>query len=173
MNRVSRLLVALLLLAPLTLSATIRLLNDSPYPLIAKIYNRQGRLVGVIKVPPKNLEIWYDDQSPYSPQPNFPYTPYSVSWICNLPENEEGPGDKEAAQQEGEKYEFEYASWSGIPPGGTVTASLSPEGVHYCRVKKKKPEPKEPNWTENRAKLPTNPNQGAGNEITNNQYDND
>ncbi|MCH9612174.1 MAG: hypothetical protein S4CHLAM102_06580 [Chlamydiia bacterium] len=171
MHRLSKHLTSLVFTALWCPAAwgTIQLHNDTHYPLEVQIFNRMGEPVGQLLIEPGIFANWYNNQSPYEPQPNFPYTPYTVRWMC-VPQKEEhhqssvekhGPPSStpQTHKEEKPQYEMEFSVWYNVPTGAAITAQGAPDGAHTCKIRKKKKKEEEPNWTENKALLPTNPSQ--------------
>src|SRR3990167_1072358 len=136
---------ALLLFFRISLfSASISLVNDSKYPLIAAIYDIRGVFSFEKALEPAGTYIWTIGENPFNPAPNATYTPFTVVWICNT--EDRAYDYNTAPQEEGEKKPPDYASsfgvWTGIGPGATVNAMGSPTGSKTCVVKKKKPSDK-------------------------------
>jgi hypothetical protein len=126
-------------------AATITLCNDSPYPLIAKIFDGQGTLVGNISLDPGVTRGWDYQQNSFSPQHNTPYTPYTVRWYCNTGDTpyDYNKKNKKDDNNDTPEYTNGFGSWTNVPPGSYVNAQGCPNGNHTCVVKKKKPDEKD------------------------------
>lgn len=129
-------------------AATVMLYNDSSYPLIAKIYDAQGTLVGALALAPGDTKGWDYAQNSFSAQHNTPYTPYTVRWYCNTGDTpydySKKENGKEKDDQDDPEYQSGFASWPNVPPGALVTAQGSPNGSHTCVTRKKKPDEQKP-----------------------------
>lgn len=74
--------VFLCLCAPI-LGSSVRLYNDSPYPLRAVVQGSDGTALGEVLVQPNNLMVWSDagSQMGYH-EPTRSETPFTVLWYC-------------------------------------------------------------------------------------------
>ena len=118
-----------LILFPYCLGAqSLQLINDSVYPLIAEIYDANGKIQGTVPVSPGYVHLWYGiQQDPFQPQPNRPTTPYQVRWVCKPCKAESLKGRSDI-----------FGSWPQVPVPSTITAMGSPSGPRTCRCKYKK-----------------------------------
>jgi hypothetical protein len=110
-------------------AGSIRLINDSPYPLRAVIRGYDGTYLGEMIVNPEHALTWNDaggqigyfgKGNVYQEQSTRSQTPYTVLWYCT-----EGA---------------DYAVCDGIPTGATVSAQ-SCTGTRQCKPQKKKQGP--------------------------------
>lgn len=112
---------------------TIRIFNDSPYVLHAKISDANGTVKGIVQLAKRATVNWHDQDY----NATWSLSPYSVTFVC--------PTGKV------------YGVYGNISPGALVSATQS-VGPQYCEKEKKKnkqqqtpelsPEHlhKDPNW---------------------------
>jgi hypothetical protein len=102
-------------------ASSLRLVNDTPYALIAVVESADGTLLGQQVLQPGVQVSWSKDLSTLElTTPNVPQgsiTPYRVIWKCT----------------HGGSFSF----CSNVSPGSVVRASSCP-GAQYCAPKKKK-----------------------------------
>jgi hypothetical protein len=112
--------VAILLVMSSVYADSVRLLNDSPYPLTAIVQAANGDELGQVLFQPGEQADWTNE---HPTQLNIPYnsstslSPYIVIWKC--------------------VYEGVYSICMGVSPGSQVTANNC-AGMHYCQPKPKK-----------------------------------
>lgn len=106
-------------------AGSVRLINDSPYPLRAAIRGSDGTFLGEMVLEPQHASTWsdsnmgfYGEGNVYQEQPNRAESPYTVLWFCN------DGGD--------------FSVCDGVSEGATVTA-LSCPGIRECKPKKQTP----------------------------------
>lgn len=93
-------------------AGSVRLANDSPFPLIAKVSSAAGKVLGTKEVPPHQTVTWEGSWSGSS----VSESPYSVRWIC----------------KEGGK---DFSSCTFVGEGALVSAQTCP-GANICPEKK-------------------------------------
>ena len=74
----------LLLLTSIAFGASLRLENDSIYPLKAVIQGADGTVLGEVTIPSQEVKMW-DDTFPvprHASNPNKSLTPLTVHWYC-------------------------------------------------------------------------------------------
>lgn len=103
-----------LFLSSLHFGSTIRLINDSPFPLSATILSATGSVLGRYNLKPQEQAGWenFDINSKGVSQ-----TPYTIIFYCSTGEV--------------------YGTATGIATGGMVQASSS-SGPRFCRPKNDK-----------------------------------
>lgn len=133
-------------LAPLC-AVSITLINDSIFPLTAKVLNATGALEGSVNLSPGQSYIWYDNNGSFKELANATTTPYTVQWVCNAarPYDYSLP-PKKKGQHVPPKYQNEYGTWNNVPCTATVTAQGCTAGQKTCVIKKvqKKPNVNQP-----------------------------
>ena len=108
---------AFLLFGITTLFAgSVRIMNDSPFPLNAEIIASDGSHKGKLSIAPQQQMTWQDSSSGATV---WSQTPYTVIFTC--------------------KNGKQFGVLSGVQQGATVTA-LSSSGDRYCEPPKKKEE---------------------------------
>ncbi len=96
-------------------ASSVRLYNDSPYPLIAVVQGADGKKLGEVFIQPNQLMIWSDNSGMTGYQePSKSETPFSVLWYCS-----EGTP---------------YSVTPQVGNAGMVTAQTS-QGNRQCKVK--------------------------------------
>lgn len=114
---------AALFLTQMLSAGSVRLMNDSLYPLRAVIKGHDGTTLGEVSIQPQHAMGWNDAYghvgyfgkgNAYDEQINRSQTPYTIIWYCS-----EG-GDP-------------YSVCDNIPTGGTVTAE-SGVGNRICKA---------------------------------------
>lgn len=117
-----RFIFAIFLFGVTTLFAgSVRIMNDSPFPLQAEIIASDGSHKGKLSIAPQQQTTWQDSSSGAAV---WSQTPYTVIFTC--------------------KNGKQFGVLSGVQQGATVTA-LSSSGDRYCeppkrmRVKNKVP----------------------------------
>jgi len=95
-------------------AGSVRIVNDSPFPLHAEVISSDGTRKGKILVGPQEQVIWQDS---FSGASVWSQTPYTIIFTC-----------KDGNQ---------FGVLSGFQQGATVTA-LSSSGQRYCQPLKKK-----------------------------------
>ncbi len=109
-----RIKLLLLLLIPLTAFAeSVHIINDSPFPLIAKILAADGTEHGTAHLNQGHQVTWHDN---YRGASQFSTTPYTIIFTC--------------------KSGKEYGISTNVGPGQTVTAESS-SGPRICEIEKK------------------------------------
>lgn len=109
-----RYLFAFLLFGNATIFAgSVRIMNDSPFPLNAEIIASDGSRKGKLSIAPQQQMTWQDSSSGAAV---WSQTPYTVIFTC--------------------KNGKQFGVLSGVQQGGTVTA-LSSSGDRYCEPPKK------------------------------------
>lgn len=111
----SRLVVFFLLLTIPLLGGTVRIMNDSPFPLHAEVISADGQSKGKLSLNPQQQLTWTDSSS--SGTNVWSQTPYTVIFTC--------------------KNGKQFGVSSGIQQGGLVLA-LSSSGDRFCEPDKKK-----------------------------------
>jgi hypothetical protein len=96
------------------LGGTVRIMNDSPFPLNAEVISADGQSKGKLFLNPQQQLTWQDP--PSSGNNVWSQTPYTVIFTC-----------KDGKQ---------FGVSSGIQQGGLVMA-LSSSGDRYCQPDKK------------------------------------
>lgn len=140
------LFTSLLFWVPLC-SYSITLLNDSQYPLFARVYSAPGDLLTEVKLAPQQMYIWQYELSPYVKQNDRPFTPFTIRWVCqNTRPYDYSPPPEKGSKKKRQEYQSEFGVWENVPTGATVNALGSPTGVKTCVVRKetKKPRPTPP-----------------------------
>ncbi len=67
-------------------AVSLRLENETIYPLVAKIYAAEGSLIGEEVVNPREIVQWSDakERNRFPPQgPSTPLVPMKVHWFCS------------------------------------------------------------------------------------------
>ncbi|MES2345824.1 MAG: hypothetical protein V4494_07805 [Chlamydiota bacterium] len=96
-------------------ASSVRLYNDSPYPLIAVVQAADGKKMGEVLIQPNQLMVWSDNSGMTGYQePSRSETPFSVLWYCS-----EGTP---------------YSVTPQVGNAGMVTAQTS-QGDRQCKVK--------------------------------------
>ena len=98
--------------------SSIRIINDSPFPLNAEIIGSDGSHKGRVSIDSQKQVTWQDQSSGDSV---WSQTPYTVILTCTC-KSEDG--------------ENQFGILSGVQQGATVTA-LSATGKRYCKPSKK------------------------------------
>ncbi|MDJ0652256.1 MAG: hypothetical protein QNJ27_04560 [Simkaniaceae bacterium] len=131
-----RYLFAFLFFGNVTLFAgSVRIMNDSSFPLNAEIIASDGSRKGKLSLAPQQQMTWQDSSSGAAV---WSQTPYTVIFTC--------------------KNGKQFGVLSGVQQGGTVTA-LSSSGDRYCEPPKKKEEKQQNSkkWDQNSLSTPTTP----------------
>lgn len=134
-------IIFLSLLVGVLSAGSLRIFNDSPYPLHAEILAADGSNKGKIFIAPQEQGNWNDNASENSV---WSQTPYTVVLTC--------------------KNGKAFGVISGIQQGATVTA-LSATGSLFCEPEKKKSEQNQQqplNPQKNYAEKPTTPEASSG-----------
>lgn len=97
---------------------TIRLVNDSTFPLEVAIFGFDGTELEVLDMPAQDTLIWELGYWGFSPNPTKTTTPYQVVFYC----------------ESGEM----FGAWYQVPSGALVNAQGSPSGSKGCKVNKNK-----------------------------------
>jgi len=113
-------------------SLSVTLINDSEYPLVARIYTFSGQEKGMKYLQPQETYIWHEEESSSLDQPDRSETPYTVRFFCLQKENISPSGEAHKNEERGL-----FGVWNQVPTGSTVTARGSPLGTRYCSKKKK------------------------------------
>lgn len=127
---------AFLLFGITTLFAgSVRIMNDSPFPLNAEIIASDGSHKGKLSIAPQQQMTWQDSSSGAAV---WSQTPYTVIFTC--------------------KNGKQFGVLSGVQQGATVTA-LSSSGDRYCEPPKKKEDQQQNSkkQDQNSPFTPTNP----------------
>ncbi len=116
LNRIKmKVIFALLLFSFTTLFAgSVRIMNDSPFPLRAEVIAADGSSGGKLLINSQQQVTWQDS---YSGANVWSQTPYTVIFTC-----------KDGKQ---------FGVLSGVQQGATISA-LSSSGDRYCQPEKKK-----------------------------------
>ncbi len=140
-----------LLTAPL-MASCITLVNDSPFPLTAEIFNAANDHLASIKLSANQSYIWNDNQSPFKKQSDSTITPFTITFVCaNARPYDYNPPPKKDSKEKRQTYQSQFGSWTGVPTGATVNALGVNGGTKSCVIKKgakkgappvKKPGPK-------------------------------
>lgn len=127
-------LVSCLMITVPLLGGTVRIMNDSPFPLKAEIISADGQRKGKLSLNPQQQLTWQDSAG--SGTNVWSQTPYTVIFTC-----------KDGKQ---------FGVSSGIQQGGLVTA-LNSSGDRYCQPEKKKEDGKSQKGPQQQ-NTPFNPN---------------
>lgn len=132
----SFLILALLSISTL-FAGSVRIMNDSPFPLKAEVISSDGNSKGKMSLNPQQQVTWQDSSSGANV---WSQTPYTVIFTC-----------KDGKQ---------FGVLSNVQQGATVTA-LTSSGIRYCQPEKKKDGQKDPkSQEENSPFTPTSPFEG-------------
>lgn len=110
---VFRLLIFMIFSSSL-MAGSIKLFNNTIYPLIAQIHAASGEILGEVSLKAREAKTWSNYSSFNTKQSE---TPYSVIWYCL--DNDKTP----------------FSVIEGIGSGSTITA-MQGSGSHTCPSKK-------------------------------------
>lgn len=114
---------------------SVRIMNDSPFPLQAEVVSADGQSRGKLSLRPQQMLTWQDSSSGTNV---WSQTPYTIIFTC-----------KDGKQ---------FGVSSGVQQGATVMA-MNSSGERYCQVDKKQKGQQEKNETQQNApfNLPSSP----------------
>ena len=142
-------------------SMSIKLVNDSSYPLNAQIIDGNGRQLALIHLVPGQMYVYNVMQGSFQKNTNQPYTPITVIFLCKsgTPYDyspKQKKGKKTQQKKDKNKYVNQFGIWTNVPRGGLVNALGCPSGSKSC-VMRSNPQAK------SKKKSSASVNEGANN----------
>jgi len=129
-------LYSVMLFSSCLFASSLTLVNDSPYPLTAEIFNANNEKLAAIKLSQNQTYIWGDNQSPFKKQNDTTITPFTITFVCaNARPYDYSPPPKKGSNVKRQAYQAEFGSWVGVPTGATVNALGVNGGSRSCVIK--------------------------------------